>query len=127
MLVVMHSHATTDQIDHVLQAIRQMTLTPHALPGATRPAIGCCRPRALRHDDHAGREPGELRQHAPLAGGRFAEDGVQRRDDRHPQVAEQGEDVVAGGAAEDAPKLLYAWSMVFVGCREDGHDRAGVN
>ena len=27
----------------------------------------------------------------------------------------------------DPPKLLYALSMVFVGRREDGHDRAGVN
>jgi 3-deoxy-7-phosphoheptulonate synthase len=40
MLVVMHSHATSEQVDQVLQAIRQMNLTPHALPGATRTAIG---------------------------------------------------------------------------------------
>jgi 3-deoxy-7-phosphoheptulonate synthase len=40
MLVVMQTHATQDQIDHVLQAIRAMNLTPHAMPGATRTAIG---------------------------------------------------------------------------------------
>src|SRR5271163_280786 len=40
MLVVMHSHATRQQIDHVLDAIRGMSLTPHPLPGATRTAIG---------------------------------------------------------------------------------------
>src|SRR5580765_3130254 len=40
MLVVMHSHATPEQIDGVLQAVRQMDLTPHPLPGATRTAIG---------------------------------------------------------------------------------------
>jgi 3-deoxy-7-phosphoheptulonate synthase len=40
MLVVMHSHATTEQVDAVLQAIRDMNLTPHPMPGATRTAIG---------------------------------------------------------------------------------------
>ncbi len=40
MLVVMHSHATGQQIEQVLDAIRRMNLTPHALPGATRTAIG---------------------------------------------------------------------------------------
>src|SRR5438132_3177159 len=40
MLVVMHSHATAQQVDQVLDAIRQMKLTPHPMPGATRTAIG---------------------------------------------------------------------------------------
>ncbi len=40
MLVVMHSHATPEQIGQVLAAVRQMNLTPHPLPGATRTAIG---------------------------------------------------------------------------------------
>ncbi len=40
MLVVMHSHATREQIDQVLDAVRRMNLTPHPLPGATRTAIG---------------------------------------------------------------------------------------
>lgn len=40
MLVVMNSHATPEQIDSVLAAIRRMNLTPHAMPGATRTAIG---------------------------------------------------------------------------------------
>src|SRR5579884_2045156 len=40
MLVVMHSHATPQQIEQVLAAIRRMNLTPHPLPGATRTAIG---------------------------------------------------------------------------------------
>jgi 3-deoxy-7-phosphoheptulonate synthase len=40
MLVVMQSHATQGEIDHVLQAIRDMNLTPHPMPGATRTAIG---------------------------------------------------------------------------------------
>ncbi len=40
MLVVMHSHATQEQIDRVISTIRGMNLTPHPLPGATRTAIG---------------------------------------------------------------------------------------
>jgi 3-deoxy-7-phosphoheptulonate synthase len=40
MLVVMHSHATPDQVEQVLQIIRGMKLTPHPMPGATRTAIG---------------------------------------------------------------------------------------
>jgi 3-deoxy-7-phosphoheptulonate synthase len=40
MLVVMHSHATPQQIEDVLAAIRRLNLTPHPMPGATRTAIG---------------------------------------------------------------------------------------
>jgi 3-deoxy-7-phosphoheptulonate synthase len=40
MLVVMQSHATPEQIEDVLVAVRQMKLTPHPMPGATRTAIG---------------------------------------------------------------------------------------
>src|ERR1044071_7563122 len=40
MLVVMHSHATPEEVKQVVQAIREMNLTPHPLPGATRTAIG---------------------------------------------------------------------------------------
>src|SRR5947209_8211841 len=40
MLVVMHSHATPDQVEQVVTAIRQMNLTPHPMPGATRTAVG---------------------------------------------------------------------------------------
>lgn len=40
MLIVMSSQATTEQVDHVSKMIREMGLTPHSLPGATRTAIG---------------------------------------------------------------------------------------
>jgi 3-deoxy-7-phosphoheptulonate synthase len=40
MLVVMDTHATPQQVDDVLRAIRAMDLTPHPMPGATRTAIG---------------------------------------------------------------------------------------
>src|SRR5688572_16895653 len=40
MLVVMQSHATPAQVDDAVRAIREMGLTPHSMPGATRTAIG---------------------------------------------------------------------------------------
>ena len=40
MLVVMQGHSTPDQIDRVMDTIRQMGLTPHPMPGPTRTAIG---------------------------------------------------------------------------------------
>jgi 3-deoxy-7-phosphoheptulonate synthase len=40
MLVVMQTHATADQIERALVAIREMGLTPHPMPGPTRTAIG---------------------------------------------------------------------------------------
>src|SRR5262249_1030567 len=40
MLVVMHAHATSEQIAGVVEAIRLLTLTAHPMPGATRTAIG---------------------------------------------------------------------------------------
>ena len=40
MLVVMKNHATPEQIDQGLGAIRRLELTAHPLPGATRTAIG---------------------------------------------------------------------------------------
>jgi len=40
MLVVMHSHASAEQVEQVVAAIRAMKLAPHPMPGATRTAIG---------------------------------------------------------------------------------------
>src|SRR5438067_11725541 len=40
MLVVMHADADERQVSAVIDAIRQLNLTPHPLPGATRTAIG---------------------------------------------------------------------------------------
>lgn len=40
MLVVMQTDATSQQIDRVVEVIRERGLTPHVLPGATRTAIG---------------------------------------------------------------------------------------
>jgi 3-deoxy-7-phosphoheptulonate synthase len=40
MLVVMQRDAAPDQVERVIAAIRELDLTPHPLPGATRTAIG---------------------------------------------------------------------------------------
>jgi 3-deoxy-7-phosphoheptulonate synthase len=40
MLVVMQSHASSEQIDRVVKVIEAQGLVPHVLPGATRTAIG---------------------------------------------------------------------------------------
>jgi len=40
MLVVMSSHATQEQIEHVILAIQRLNLNPHPMPGPTRTAIG---------------------------------------------------------------------------------------
>jgi 3-deoxy-7-phosphoheptulonate synthase len=40
MLVVMHADATKEQVARVLEAITSLGLEPHALPGATRTAVG---------------------------------------------------------------------------------------
>jgi 3-deoxy-7-phosphoheptulonate synthase len=40
MLVVMQTDASAEQIERVIDTIRQLELTPHPLPGATRTAIG---------------------------------------------------------------------------------------
>jgi 3-deoxy-7-phosphoheptulonate synthase len=53
MLVVMHTHASPEQIEQVVQTVRRMNLTPHSLPGPTRTAIaitgniGAVDPRTL--------------------------------------------------------------------------------
>src|SRR5712691_6239558 len=40
MLVVMDKHATPEQIEQVVAAVKRLQLTPHPMPGATRTAIG---------------------------------------------------------------------------------------
>ena len=40
MLIVMHSHATPDQIESVQGEVRRLHLTPHPLPMAVRVAPG---------------------------------------------------------------------------------------
>ena len=52
---------------------------------------------ALRHDDHPRRQGRQLPHDAALVGAGLAQHGVQRGDDRHAEVAEQGENVRPAG------------------------------
>ncbi|MEJ7735400.1 MAG: hypothetical protein WKG00_40215, partial [Polyangiaceae bacterium] len=40
MLILMKSGATPEQVDAACQAVRDLGLSPHAIPGSTRVAIG---------------------------------------------------------------------------------------
>ena len=62
-----------------------------------------------------------------LLGAGVAEHGVQRRDDRHPQVAQQPHDVAAGRAAEDAVLVLQADDVGVGEVEEIGRPQVGVD
>ena len=66
-----------------------------------------CAP-ALGHDDQPCRERDQLLHDAPLVGSRLTQNGMKRRDNRHPQFAQECQDVTAGGSAEDAELVLQA-------------------
>ena len=59
-----------------------------------------------RHHDESRRQLGELVHHPALADVRRFEDRVERGDDRHPQLAEQRQDVAACLPAEDPVLVL---------------------
>jgi 3-deoxy-7-phosphoheptulonate synthase len=58
MLVVMSADATPEQIDAVIERIRQLNLTPHPLPGPTRTAIGMTGNTAAIDTSHFETLPG---------------------------------------------------------------------
>ena len=62
--------------------------------------------RPFGHDDDPRRQLRELDQDPTLVGVRLAQDRVEGRDDRHPEVAHQAEDVAARRAAVDAVLVL---------------------
>ena len=63
-------------------------------------------PPALRHNDQPRRKRDQLLHDAPLVRSRFAQNGVQRRDHRHSQFAQECQDVAAGGPSENAELVL---------------------
>ena len=65
-------------------------------------------PAPLGHDHQPGRARDQFLHHAPLVGVRLAQDGVQRGDDRHAQLAQQRQHVAAGRPAEDPELVLHA-------------------
>jgi hypothetical protein len=62
----------------------------------------------LAHYDETVRERGQFVEDLPLSGIRFFQDGVERRDNRHAQFAQQGEDVTARRPSEDPVLMLEA-------------------
>ena len=82
---------------------------------------------ALGHDDQPGRQVGDLSQHPAMLAGRIGEHRVQRGDDRHPQVAQQPDDVAAGRAAEDAVFVLEADDIGVGEIEEIGRPQVGVD
>ena len=72
------------------------------------------------HDDEALREPRQLVDHRALRRIRRREDGVQRRHDRHAQLAQQREDVGAGLAAEDSVLVLHGQHVDVIDVQEVG-------
>ena len=82
---------------------------------------------SLGHHDHAGGELADLTQHAALLGAGVLEDGVQRCDDRHAQIAQQPNDVAAGRTAEDAVFVLKADDIRVSEIEEIGRTQVGVD
>lgn len=58
MLVVMNAHAEQDQIDAVVERIRELGLVPHPIPGSTRTAIGITGNRGPENRDTLVMLPG---------------------------------------------------------------------
>ena len=72
------------------------------------------------HDDQPLRQRRELVHHAALERVGLGEDGVQGRDDRHPQLAQQLKDVTPGLSTEDAVLVLDADDIDRVDVQEVG-------
>ena len=77
------------------------------------------------HHHQPLREPRQLVDHHPLRRVGLRQDGVQRGDDGHPQVAQQRQHVRAGLAAEDAVLVLHAEHVHLVHVEEVGRAMVG--
>src|SRR6266536_4206386 len=63
---------------------------------------------SLSHDHEPGRERDQLLHYAPLVSPWLTQNGVKGCDNRHPQFAQQCQNVTAGGPAENAELVLQA-------------------
>jgi hypothetical protein len=90
-------------VGHVRDAVRD-----HVDRGA-RHAMDRCEQlgAVLAHHHQPLRELRQLVDHAALRQAGLAQDRVQRRHDRHAQLAQEGDQVAAGLAAEDAELVLH--------------------
>ena len=69
------------------------------------------RAAALGHHDQPRRKIGQPQHHPPMVGRGLAEDGVQRGNDRHSQVAQQGQNMPARRPAVEAVLVLQAYHV----------------
>ena len=76
--------------------------------------------RQFAHDDQAIGELCDLFEHNALICVRFAQNRMQRSDQRHFQSAQQGQNVAARGAAEDAIFMLQTDEIVAIEIQEIG-------
>ena len=58
MLIIMHTQSTDEQIENVKQKIRELNLSPHAIPGQLRCAIGITGNKGSIVPDHFKNLPG---------------------------------------------------------------------
>ena len=72
------------------------------------------------HHDETVRQPRQFFDHRALCGIRSGQHGVQRRHDRHPQLAQQGEEVGASLAAEDPVLVLNGEHIHLIDVQEVG-------
>ena len=83
--------------------------------------------RQFAHDNQAIGELCDLFEHDALICVRFAQNRVQRSDQRHFQSAQQGQNVAARGAAVDAVFMLQADKIVAIEVQEIGGPLIGGN
>src|SRR5271166_271646 len=82
---------------------------------------------SFSHNNEALRKSIELIHQCPLIQIWSAEHGVQRRDHRHPQVAQQSQKMAAGRPAEDAKLVLNRDEFDIVGVKEMGRAAIGID
>ena len=75
---------------------------------------------ALTHDHQPIGKCRDFLQHRALVGIRLRQNGVQGRDNRHAQFAQQSQDVAAGPAAENAVLMLQADEIDIVDIQKVG-------
>jgi hypothetical protein len=63
---------------------------------------------ALRHDYEPGRKRDQAVHYTPLFCSWIAQNGMEGRDNRHSQLAQERQNVTTGGSAENAEFVLQA-------------------
>ena len=83
MLVVMQAHATEQQVEAVCEAITNLGLRPHSLPGAQRTAIGITGNAGAIEPGALGRPAGRCRSHPGIETLQAGQPGDESREHHH--------------------------------------------